>query len=84
MDEKPDIEPAQPQSGFSLSSLLRPVFILLVAYPLSIGPAMHLSLRFPRTEQPLTVLYAPIVALYKSNDLFRAATDWYIGLWGIK
>jgi hypothetical protein len=60
------------------------LFILLVVYPLSIGPANWLCnhLEMPQwVGDAAKVFYAPILLLYENFDWFERLLDWYASLW---
>jgi hypothetical protein len=54
------------------------LLVVLLVYPLSIGPAAHLAKKFPATEGALEVAYLPVVALAHQVPLLERALRWYI------
>jgi hypothetical protein len=60
------------------------IIVLLLAYPLSYGPAFRLALdsRDSGTKVlTLSTVYAPIGWVCTRSKPARAATLWYLGLW---
>jgi hypothetical protein len=60
------------------------VLLMLLAYPLSIGPAAGLVERNEPSEPVvalLTALYKPIAILCEHNEASQHFFEWYIGLW---
>jgi hypothetical protein len=71
----------------------RPVFFrvlwlplaLLLAYPLSTGPALKLADKHILSNDSLNTFYAPISALMKHSDLARRLAWWYLhGIWRLE
>ncbi len=56
------------------------VLFLLVAYPLSIGPALVLVENDLLPENTLS-LYRPIELLADRSDAVRDVFRWYVGVW---
>jgi hypothetical protein len=69
--------------------LLPAIFLLLLlAYPLSVGPLVLWEARSYHDAPPpppppkwLEDIYAPLAALYHSSPPVHQVLDWYIGLW---
>ena len=57
------------------------VVILLVIYPLSIGPMAKL---IPNPPPPLRATYAPIGFLVDHFKPVRSFYDWYAKVWGVR
>lgn len=75
-------ERKQPGMAFWASVVM--VGLLVVAYPLSVGPAEWLDDRghLPSwAEKPVAVIYAPLNWIVQHSDAARTAAKWYIGLW---
>lgn len=72
--------PEAPARGGSLWILVS-LICLLLAYPLSMGPALR-CFRTHGVPVAARVLYAPIIFAYEHNDKLRQAFDWYVSLWG--
>ncbi len=62
--------------------LLLALTLLLLAYPLSVGPLA----RFGKRPSPtIGILYSPLAELYKRSPTARKIFDWYIeDVWGAK
>ena len=65
--------------------------MLLVAYPLSIGPVAWLGMHgyipcvdessIPSLDRFLIVVYWPLKVLSDNFDPFQRLTEWYVSLW---
>jgi hypothetical protein len=54
---------------------------LLLAYPLSIGPAYRYWGFSAFEVQTLNTAYAPVWWLWRVSEPARKAINWYVGLW---
>jgi hypothetical protein len=64
--------------------ILAAFIVVLVGYPLSIGPMAWVAERgyLPEAaETPLEVLYAPLGMLAKHVPTFRYVIEWYLEYW---
>jgi len=60
------------------------ILLILLAYPLSAGPAFRFAYnsRDPRTRlRTFSTVYAPIGWLRRQSKATKTAIDWYMGLW---
>jgi len=71
------------------SGILLLVFGILIAYPLSAGPAIKLAwISGARPGPPprvVAVLYAPLDLLYQNSPMVKRFYDWYFhDVWKVK
>jgi len=61
------------------------IVLMLIAYPLSVGPVGWLLGKFDLSlgtfVSIMGVLYYPLLWLADKSDWFRGVFDWYINLW---
>jgi hypothetical protein len=74
-----DSESTTPSRGRGSLLVWFLVLVLLIGYPLSVGPALALAER--NNANVPWVLYEPIAYLYKNVPAVKAFYDWYIPLW---
>jgi hypothetical protein len=75
-------DPKKPGVAFWASVVV--LAVLMVAYPLSVGPVQWLDDRgqLPSwADKPIAVVYAPLDWIIQHSDAARMAAEWYIGLW---
>ena len=78
------VEPQQRPRGGTSTLFLWLSFFLFVVYPLSVGPAAWLMLKYPSTQPVIAALYTPIEALCRHSPPFEKALEWYLfGVWRI-
>lgn len=76
MDSEGSSNPSRGKGGLLIWSL---VLLLLVSYPLSIGPVRYIyPYSVPKWLQPV---YAPLVYLNEKVPAVTAFYDWYIPIW---
>jgi hypothetical protein len=78
-----DEDREQRQFPFALA-ITSCILLMLLVYPLSIGPAAGLVERNEPPEPVLAVLtafYKPIAVLCEHNEPAQQFFEWYIGLW---
>jgi len=73
---QPDAPPERGGSG--AISLLWLSFLLLVAYPLSIGPAARLHRSTPAARPAIETFYKPLELLIRSSPPIEKAFEWYV------
>jgi hypothetical protein len=57
-----------------------PVVLLIVLYPLSVGPAMWL-VTSPALDKTVSTIYAPIFWLVGRSDWAASVVEWYLHFW---
>ena len=60
------------------------VVVLVVAYPLSIGPACWLADRdmLPElADKPIEIFYSPLMWIVRDSETAGTIYVWYVGLW---
>jgi hypothetical protein len=60
------------------------LLLVLLGYPLSYGPAMHLAVTSDDVDasiERLDAVYWPILWCYGRNESVADVLDWYINLW---
>ncbi len=60
------------------------VVVVLVVYPLSMGPALYVSARLPDPEAGIEIVwpvYRPLDSLAKHSPRLRNLMRWYVSLW---
>ena len=63
----------------------RPLFLVFVVYPLSIGPAKKIAVSHPDLGAFYNAIYTPFVMLCKTSDPSKHALLWYIeDVWKIE
>jgi hypothetical protein len=72
------VEPEPRRAGAGLALWL--TLLLLVAYPLSVGPAVWLAERNVVPKKAVEVVYAPLEALAEHSQFAGRFLDWYVGL----
>jgi len=70
--------PNGPQRGSHCAWVLQLLFLLLVAYPLSLGPAVKLLKSYPAIRPLVEAAYAPLVFLADRWSLLYDFLSWYI------
>ncbi len=90
MSEKPasridaPVQPPEPAGGSGYSLLAWIGFILLVAYPLSIGPAALIHQKSPPLRPFIEGAYKPITVLADKSNVVRNCLTWYIrAIWRV-
>ena len=58
------------------------LFLLFVAYPLSVAPAVKFL--GPSPHPTVRVIYAPLRFLYNQSQPVRSFYDWYAKVWGVR
>ncbi len=77
-DPKSDA-PQSPQEGHRAGTLwLVILIVLLVVYPLSLGPAAKIHKRYPATRRAIETLYWPIASLARHSDTVSRFYEWYL------
>ncbi len=64
--------------------LLVVMFVVLVIYPLSVGPALGLCCRLDAPgamEAEVFIAYLPVILVFCSTEPSRELFNWYIELW---
>lgn len=72
-------EKEDPKSHFSL--ILSAAVAILLCYPLSIGPAVKLTRRYPGTFPVARVLYRPLGLAVDRCEPLAHFLNWYANLW---
>lgn len=69
----------------TLEIVLAIVFLLPIAYVLSVGPVVKVAqlLEADRFADSLKTFYAPLVYLHDRTPL-RQPLEWYVGAWGVR
>ena len=57
------------------------VLVLLLAYPLSVGPAVWICNHGYMSEDAITPFYAPLKWLVERSELVGDGMGWYVALW---
>jgi hypothetical protein len=84
MQDAPQNE-TSPPGGSGTGSLLWlawTLFLLLVAYPLSVGPVAKVA--GPDPPAVLWAIYAPLSYLNDHSQPVKSFFDWYAKVWGVR
>jgi hypothetical protein len=88
-EERAETGPAEAQTSDSTHDkpgsfwIIWIIISLLLAYPLSIGPAAKFyGWRGRGAPAAVRTFYAPLAQAYNRNHKVKKAIDWYVGLWG--
>ena len=77
--------PPRPKSRLAPAMIVAGFLLLLVAYPLSIGPAWYCLPDDGSIAPPAwyRVLYSPIDSACEHSDTLASLLHWYLHLWGM-
>jgi|OpeIllAssembly_1097287.scaffolds.fasta_scaffold1520151_1 hypothetical protein len=80
MAERPDVPepPAHRNPSGRFTTFLWVFFLLVVVYPLSIGPVAWLHLKVPTSRPAIEAFYTPITLLVDHSEQFAGFMRWYI------
>ena len=70
----------------SATSWLLWFVLALLAYVLSVGPMVKLSVILGNRSlrDALVIAYLPLRAAYQNSSAVKHFFDWYLGVWGVK
>jgi hypothetical protein len=85
VDQNNEAPPERTHGAGGVYWLVWAPFLLLVVYPLSIGPAARLHKACPPARPAIEAAYYPLVALGKDNEKIASSLNWYVmKIWGVK
>ena len=73
---------SQSQESSNLAGFIWAALAILLAYPLSIGPAAKFYERRGPAPAAVRAFYAPLGLAYDQSGMVKKAFDWYAALWG--
>ncbi len=82
MDQTAGTTPHETQerrpSFYTPGPLLWIAFLVLVVYPLSVGPVALIVTKHPNVERAIGPAYAPLALLYRKCKPVQNFYDWYL------